>query len=48
MKLYNKLIITSLTALSINAFAAQYNWNFQSSDQPGDDAFQYQQQWAKD
>ncbi|MCW9699800.1 MULTISPECIES: TRAP transporter substrate-binding protein [unclassified Avibacterium] len=48
MKLLRKFIITSLAIFSANVFSAQYNWNFQSSDQPGDDAFKYQQQWAKD
>lgn len=48
MNLFKKLAIASLVTMSMNAFATQYNWNFQSSDQPGDDAFQYQQQWAKE
>lgn len=48
MKLFKKLALASLVMFSSSVFAAQYNWNFQSSDQPGDDAFQYQQQWAKD
>lgn len=48
MKLFKKLALASLVAFSSSVFAAQYNWNFQSSDQPGDDAFQYQQQWAKE
>lgn len=48
MKLFKKLALASLVVFSSSVFAAQYNWNFQSSDQPGDDAFQYQQQWAKD
>lgn len=48
MLLFKKLFACSLLAFSTNALSAQYNWNFQSSDQPGDDAFKYQQQWAKD
>ncbi|MEE6031832.1 MULTISPECIES: TRAP transporter substrate-binding protein [Avibacterium] len=48
MKLFKKTLALSLFALSSSIFAAEYNWNFQSSDQPGDDAFKYQQQWAKD
>lgn len=43
-----KLFTCSLLFFSANALAAEYNWNFQSSDQPGDDAFKYQQEWAKD
>lgn len=48
MKLFKKLLTCSLVAFSTSVLAAQYNWNFQSSDQPGDDAFQYQQKWAQD
>ncbi|TNG86421.1 TRAP transporter substrate-binding protein DctP, partial [Testudinibacter aquarius] len=48
MKLLKTLITCSILAFSASSGAATYNWNFQSSDQPGDDAFKFQQQWAKD
>ncbi|MGR3806962.1 TRAP transporter substrate-binding protein [Pasteurella testudinis] len=48
MKLLKTLITCSVLAFSASSVAATYNWNFQSSDQPGDDAFKFQQQWAKD
>ncbi|MBE2894728.1 TRAP transporter substrate-binding protein [Spirabiliibacterium falconis] len=48
MNIYKKLGMSiSLLTLSMSVCAAEYNWNFQSSDQPGDDAFKYQQNWAK-
>lgn len=48
MKKIKTLLACSLLAFSTNMLAATYDWTFQSSDQPGDDAFKYQQQWAKD
>lgn len=48
MKLLKSVLACSLLAFSTGVFSADYDWNFQSSDQPGDDAFKYQQQWAKD
>ncbi|WP_208122892.1 TRAP transporter substrate-binding protein DctP [Spirabiliibacterium mucosae] len=49
MKYSMKLAIPlSLLTFSMSVIAADYNWNFQSSDQPGDDAFKFQQNWAKE
>ncbi|OBW91334.1 C4-dicarboxylate ABC transporter substrate-binding protein [Gallibacterium salpingitidis] len=48
MKLLKSVLACSLVAFSASVFAADYDWKFQSSDQPGDDAFKYQEQWAKD
>ena len=48
-KSLKKAAIASAMALSAStAMAADYNWTFQSSDQPGDPAFQFQQAWAED
>lgn len=46
MKSLKVLAAAVMLTVSGSSLAADYNWTFQSSDQPGDFAFQYQQKWT--
>lgn len=40
------LIVTMCLSLTGMAFAAEYNWTFQSSAQAGDDAYRFEKMWS--